>query len=217
MNAFGRKALSALLVLPLLGAAPSARPGGVDKLGFHYDRQHSGWNAQERALTPEAVAGGRFGPLWQSPQLDSFGDIPPRQFASPLYVHAVEMAGGTNKGRSLAVVYAVTTTGYAYAINASPTTAPAPGTILWRARLTAKPCDDGASGNLATPVIDLDAHRLYVTSCDTDKAWQAHALDLSDGREVPGWPVALDAATPLEFARKAGLCDERTKQIAVEN
>lgn len=29
--------------------------------------------------------------------------------------------------------------------------------------------------------------------------------------------MALDAATPLEFARKAGLCDERTKQIAVEN
>lgn len=29
--------------------------------------------------------------------------------------------------------------------------------------------------------------------------------------------MALDAATPLEFARKAGLCDERTKQMAVEN
>ncbi|MGN6269910.1 MAG: c-type cytochrome [Sphingomonas sp.] len=195
MNVFGRKALSALLALPLLGAAPGAPPAGVNKLGFHYDRQHSGWNARELALTPEAVAGGRFGPLWQSPQLDNFGDIPPRLFASPLYVHAIEMAGGADKGRSFAVVYAVTTTGYAYAINASPTAAPAPGSILWRARLTAKPCDDGASGNLATPVIDLDAHRLYVTSCDTDKAWQVHVLDLRDGHETPGWPVALDAET----------------------
>lgn len=191
MNVFGCKALAALLALPLLGAAPA----GVNKLGFHYDRQHSGWNAREFALTPEAVAGGRFGPLWQSPQLDGFGDIPPRLFASPLYVHAIEMTDGAYKGRSLAIVYAATTTGYTYAINASSTIAPASGAILWRARLTAKPCDDGMSGNLATPVIDLDAHRLYVTSCDTDKAWQVHALDLRDGHEMPGWPVALDAAT----------------------
>ena len=44
-------------------------------------------------------------------------------------------------------------------------------------------------------MIDPAAHRLYVTSCDDDRKWQLHALDIRNGREVGGWPVALDAAT----------------------
>lgn len=184
-----------LIAASAIGLAAGQSPGQVDKPAFHYDRQRSGWNAQEYRLTPEAVAGGEFGMIWQSPELDSFGDVPPRLYASPVYLHAVTIAHGPFKGRSLAVVYAVASTGYAYAISASAGTFPAPGTILWRTRLTDKPCDEGMSGNLSTPVIDPGAHRLYVTSCDESRKWRVHALDIRAGGEAPGWPVALDAGT----------------------
>lgn len=194
MKPFVRKVLLALLAISAVGLAANPQSARVDKPAFHYDRERSGWNPQEYLLTPETVAGGQFGMVWQSPPLDSFGDVPPRLYASPIYLHSVEIGDGPFKGRSLAVVYAVTSTGYAYAISASAGASPAPGTILWRTRLTDKPCDDGTSGNLSTPVIDPGAHRLYVTSCDEDRKWRVHALDVRNGRDAPGWPVALDAA-----------------------
>ena len=167
---------------------------GVDKLTFHHDAQRSGWNPNERVLTPAAVASGRFGPVWQSPQLDGFGETPARLFATPLYVRGVEIGTGPYQGKRLAVVYAVTATGYAYAINATAAAGGlAPGTILWRTQLAPKPCEEGMSGNLSTPVIDRAADRMYVTSCDDDQKWRVHALDIRSGRELPGWPIAIDA------------------------
>ncbi|MBS0479636.1 MAG: c-type cytochrome [Proteobacteria bacterium] len=184
----------AMLSMLSIAALATASPAKVDKPLFHNDRQRSGWNAQETVLTPQAVATGNFGPIWQSPQFDSFGDVPPRLFASLLYLGSVAMPAGPFAGKTLALAYAVTSTGYAYAVAASPVAAPAPGTIIWRAQLTAKPCDGGTSGNLATPAIDRAANRLYVTSCDDDKKWQVHALDIRDGKEAAGWPLTLDAA-----------------------
>ena len=175
----------------MLAGAVSAK---VDKPMFHNDRQRSGWNAQETVLTPQAVTTGNFGAIWSSPPFDKFGDVPPRLFASPLYLNSVAMTTGTYAGKTLALAYAVTSTGYAYAVSAAPGTAPAPGTIVWRVRLTDKPCDGGTSGNLGTPAIDPAAGRLYVTSCDDDRKWQVHALDIRDGKEAAGWPVVLDAA-----------------------
>jgi len=194
MKPFARMTLLGLAATSLAGLATTAAPAEVDKLAFHYDRQRSGWNAQETVLTPQSVASDHFGLLWQSPPLDGFGNVPPRLFASPLYMASLALSDGPYRGRSLAAAFVVTTTGYAYAIGTSGS-APAPGTILWRARLTAKPCDGGTAGNLATPVIGLATRRLYVTSCDDDRKWELHALDIGSGRELAGWPVALDAAT----------------------
>ncbi len=177
-----------LAALTLSAAASSQTAAPVDKLTFHHDAARTGWNPSERVLTPAAVAGGRFGQLWQSPQLDGFKDMPARLFAVPLYVNGVEIGG-----RRLAVVIAVTATGYAYAINATPGPV-APGTILWRTQLATRPCEDGTSGNLSTPVIDRAAGRIYVTSCDDEKRWQVHALDLATGRDAAGWPATIDAA-----------------------
>lgn len=165
--------------------------GGVDKLTFHGDAQRTGWNSQERQLTPAAVASGRFGLVWQSPPLDGFGEVPARLFATPLYVNAVAMTAGRLRGRTLAMVYAVTSTGYAYGISATPGTDPAPGTILWRAKLAERPCESGEWGNLSTPVIDRAAGRIYVTSCDDAARWRVHALDLRDGAAAKGWPIGI--------------------------
>lgn len=166
----------------------------VDKLTNHNDAKRSGWNPNERKLTPRTVASKAFGPLWSSPQLDSFDGSPPRLFAAPLYMKAVTMTGGEYAGKTFSVAYAVTTTGYAYAISTAASAGVKPGTILWRKQLTTEPCGKGRLGNYATPVIDPKTNRLYVTSC-SDPQWQAHALDIRSGEEMAGWPVKFDAAT----------------------
>ena len=187
------------IALPLLMTAAGAglaQPGeeAPAKTTFHQDAGRSGWNPRERILTPTSVAGGAFGPVWQSPQLDRFGDVAPRLFASPLYLPAVDVTKGPQAGKRFAVAFVATSTGYAYAISAKQVGGIAPGTILWRARLADKPCDEGTAGVLATPVIDRAARRLYVTSCDDDRKWRLHALDLGSGQPITGWPIALDAA-----------------------
>ena len=181
------------VTMALLGLGLAVAPAalGTDKPTFHGNAQRTGWNSAERLLTPATVASGRFGPLWQSPPLDGFGDVPPRLYATPLYLGSVGMTAGRYSGRTLAVVYAVTSTGYAYWINASPGTNPAPGAILWRAKLADKPCEGGEWGNLATPVIDRATQRIYVTSCDDTAKWRVHALDIRDGSSVQGWPVGV--------------------------
>ncbi len=51
----------------------------------------------------------------------------------------------------------------------------APGTILWRAQLTAAPCYRGTQGILSTPVIDLAARLIYVVACDSNRALPAYS------------------------------------------
>lgn len=62
-------------------------------LTFHGDPQRTGWISGETLLTPGNVAGGAFGPIWNSPRLDSVTldgvTYPPHLSASPLYVDAV--------------------------------------------------------------------------------------------------------------------------------
>ncbi len=168
---------------------------GTDKLTYHVDARRSGWNATESELTPQAVASADFGQIWSSPPLDAHGEIPPRLFATPLYVSRVTLNTAERHGQRHAVVFAATTTGFVYAISArqhSARPSTAPGTILWRNRLTERPCTRGSHGILSTPVIDRGAQRLYVAFCDDRQLWQATALDLRSGIALPGWPVRLD-------------------------
>ena len=169
----------------------------VDKLMAHYDREHSGWNPHEQTLTPSAVAGGDFGLMWSSPQLDSFGDTPPRVFAAPLYKHEVTISGGEYRGQSFSPAFLSTTTGYAYAINTAGAGNVKAGTILWRTRLTETPCGKGRMGNYSTPVIDATTSRFYVTSCSSESdrtEFSLHALDIRSGEELRGWPINISQA-----------------------
>lgn len=205
MNSRYAAPLTILILLALLPGYAASRSGDAElnKLNYHNNPQRTGWNARETTLTPRTVSSGSFGPVWRTVQFDSFGGTPPRLFASPLYVDRVEIAAGVYKHRTLSIVYAITTTGYAYAVNAFPSADTPAGAILWRARLTEKPCFNGTSGNLSTPVIDLKTQRLYVTSCDDDLHWRAHALDIRSGREENGWPVRFDS-TELTAINKNG-------------
>jgi outer membrane protein assembly factor BamB len=176
--------------LTLAGLQPAQQPPSLDKLTYHYDSQRTGWNDREMRLTPESVSGPAFGELWQTPQLDSFNDQPPRLYATLLYVDDVKISSGQYQGRSFSVLYAVTDTGYTYAVNAFAAGNTPPGTILWRKQLTDKP---EFCGNLSTPIIDPRQHRIYVTGCEA-RTWSVHALDIRNGEEVNGWPVAIAPA-----------------------
>jgi outer membrane protein assembly factor BamB len=155
--------------------APLVQASQVDTLTFHRDRARTGWNSSETVLTPSAVGRG-LKLVWESPQFDSVDGYPPRLYATPLYADGV--------------VFAATSNGFVYAVR--------DGAIRWRTQLGA-PCklepnllDGIPTGVLATPVIDLERKRIYVTSCEPTKRWQAFALDIANGKVLPGWPVALD-------------------------
>jgi mono/diheme cytochrome c family protein/type 1 glutamine amidotransferase len=187
--------------MPLAAAAAPGVASAADILGFHRNAQRSGWFAGETALTPDAVAGPTFGQIWASPAFDAVDGVPPRVYASPLYVDQLTLSAGPHRGERLPVVLAATSNGQVYAVNAGDAAGVAPGTILWRAslgqpcRLEPTPLDGILTGVLATPVIDIARQRLYVTSCDQARRWQAHALALGSGEELPGWPVQLDEAS----------------------
>lgn len=191
--------LSCPLILLCGFSASTAAAGPRDTLTFHRDPQRTGWSVVEAELTRAVVSSG-FGQLWESPQLDASPGQPPRLYASPLYVDQVRLTTGKYQGRTLPVVFAASNHGYVYAINAAVTDDIPPGTILWRTRL-GKACrleptalDGVLTGVLSTPVIDLSRQRLYVTSCEQEKRWQVHALEIGSGRHIPGWPLRLDEA-----------------------
>ncbi len=78
---------------------------------------------------------------------------------------------------------------FVYAVNAAVTDALPLGTILWSKQLTS---GLPANGTLSTPMIDAERHRIYVTSAVQNSSQRIHALDLRNGDELAGWPVAID-------------------------
>jgi hypothetical protein len=200
MKLVGTAAVCGVCLASFAHAAP------LDTLAFHRDRERSGWNASEATLTPAAISRQGLRLHWESPQFDAVDGYPPRLYASPLYVDEVQTASAAHRGQ-FGVVFAATSNGFAYAVNTRANGSTAAGAILWRTQL-GPPCklepnllDGILTGVLATPVIDRQRRRLYVTSCEPTKRWQAFALDLADGSVLPGWPVALNE----EALRSPGL------------
>jgi hypothetical protein len=200
MKLVGTAALCGMCLASLAGAAP------LDTLTFHRDRARTGWNSAETTLTPAAISSKGLRVRWESPEFDALDGYPPRLYASPLYVDEVQIASAAHRG-ALAVVFAATSNGFVYAVSARANGGTAAGAILWRTQL-AKPCklepnllDGIPTGVLATPIIDLQRRRLYVTSCEPTKRWQAFALNLADGSVLPGWPITFDE----EALRSPGL------------
>ena len=164
--------------------------------------------------------------MWDSPPFDSVtiaGTVyPPHVYASPLYVDRVTMTADAYAGRTFHVVYAASSNGFVYAVNASRASAPrtttrghnpvAIGTILWRRQLATPggvsdlglPITPGGLldggipfGIMGTPVIDLNSTppRLYVAAADVTQGWQVFALDITNGNVLPGWPLNINDTT----------------------
>ncbi len=169
---------------------------GADVPTFHGNSMRTGWIEQAQVLTPNEVSHGTFGELWQSPELDWSDGVPPRLYATPLYLDGVDMTVGHEPAARFSVIYAATSNGFVYAINAFTARQVSAGSILWRTELSriSKPSFDGINiGVMSTPVIDVARKIIYVTSCASAEGWQVFALDVRNGKILPGWPVTIDA------------------------
>ncbi len=185
-----RSVLLAVCLRVLLSDAPA------DVLTFHANAMRTGWIDDGRVPTPQDVAGGSFGEIWQSPEFDWSAGRPPRIYATPLYLDEVEIAAGAFPSARCSAIFAATSNGFVYAINASATAHAPAGAILWRTELArlAEPTFDGVNiGVMSTPVIDPARKILYVSSCASAQGWQVFGLDVRSGRILPGWPVVIDA------------------------
>src|SRR2546430_8784919 len=166
--------LRAVAAALCLAGSASADPA-FDQLTFPGNRQRTGWNAVETALTPAAVSGSNFGKLWDSPAFDSAvvggGTYAPHMYASPLYIDDLAITSGTYAGQRFSVVVAATSNGFVYAVSAFPVGNVAAGTILWRTTL-GPPSPRPASappGAIATPLPALSTPppRLYAPAGTT--------------------------------------------------
>jgi hypothetical protein len=213
-------------MLALAGLLAGSARGQYDILTFHGDRQRTGWIANETTLTPALVASGAFGPVWNSPQLDSVTigstKYPPHLYASPLYVDRVTMTGGAYAGMEFHTVYAASSNGFVYAVNARSIDERhpvVPGTILWKRQLNAPTgaLDGGIPlGILGTPTIDLTASppRLYVASADATQGWQVFAVDITNGNVLPGWPLSINNDTLAPINRNGPTLWQGTAQMS---
>src|SRR5258708_24284436 len=104
------------------------RASAPDVLTFHREAASTGWDASEAPLSSARVAGGIFGRLWASAQFDSSDGVPPRLYASPLYLDRISIAYGKTPSRPFSVVIAATSTGFVYAVNAFDEAGVAAGT-----------------------------------------------------------------------------------------
>ncbi|HTD48235.1 MAG TPA: PQQ-binding-like beta-propeller repeat protein [bacterium] len=188
-------ALCLIALVPLLvppgtvpppGTARGANTAPVEILTFHGDFARTGWNPDERALTPATVRPGAFGRLWSAP------------VEGELYAEPLVAAGVPVSGTPRTVVYAVTEHDLVYAFDA------AAGGRLWGPISLGTPVSraDLPCGNIepvgitSTPVIDLASSTLYVAGLTTPdagrtKVYKIAALDLATGDMRSGWPVVI--------------------------
>jgi hypothetical protein len=195
-----------VLLCLLAGTMALAQP---NFLTFHGDPQRTGWISTETVLTPANVSSGNFGSLWNSQPFDTVTigstTYAPHLYASPLYVDSVTISSGAFSGKTFSVVFAATSNGFVYAVNAFTTTGANPvavGTILWSTKLgnpaVVGSLDGGVPvGVLATPVLDISRTpgHLYVASADASNGWQVFGLDITSGSILPGWPLNINNST----------------------
>ena len=166
-----------------------------DVVTYHNDLRRSGLNSHETILTTANVKSSAFGKRFVFP-VDSKID------AQPLHLSQLSI-GGTKHN----VVYAVTENDSVYAFDADK------GTSLWQVSLLPSgesPSGDHGCGQISpqigitsTPVIDRTsgAHgTIYVVAMSrnsSNKYFQRiHALDVTNGQEEFGGPVAVQAQYP---------------------
>lgn len=107
----------------------------ADVTTFHANPMRTGWIDSGQALTPADIAGGSFGEVWQTPEFDWTGGRPPRLYATPLYLDEVDVAAGAFPATRCGVIFAATSNGFVYAVNAFATPQAPAGAILWRTEL----------------------------------------------------------------------------------
>jgi hypothetical protein len=174
-------------------------PQSVSVLTQHNDNTRAGWNDHETALTTSNVNVQQFGKV-------ATLAVDDQVYAQPLVVAHIPVSGQNRN-----VVYVATVNNTLYAFDADD------GSLYWMKNYSApgmRPprntdmtgaCGGGYqdfSGNIGivgTPVINAASQTLYLVARSTDGnayVQQLHAVNLIDGSEASGSPVAITATTP---------------------
>jgi hypothetical protein len=177
--------------------------GQPSVLTWHNDNARTGQNLQETTLTPATVASSAFQKLFVI-------GVDGKVDAQPLYVPSVAIPGqGIHN-----TLYVVTENDSAYAFDADT------GVQLWRVSLLGSgetPSDDrGCSqvtpqiGITSTPVIDPQMgpngamYAIAMSKTAGTYLQRLHALDLTNGSELFGGPVEIQATYPGSGAEGSG-------------
>ncbi|HVO60871.1 MAG TPA: hypothetical protein VMT53_08040 [Terriglobales bacterium] len=179
--------------MPTPTPPPPSGSTGTDVVTYHNDVARTGQNLTETVLTPSNVNSSNFGKV-------GFFSVDGKVDAEPLLLAGVDLGGkGTHD-----VLYVVTEHDSVFAMDA------ASGTVYWQVSLlgagetTSDPraCDQITPeiGITATPVIDRAHNVMYVVAMSKDDSgiyWQRlHALNITNGAEMLGGPVAITATYP---------------------
>jgi hypothetical protein len=171
------------------GSAPS----GVDVVTYHNDVARTGQNLNETALTLDNVNSSAFGKI-------GFFSVDGKVDAEPLLLAGVNLGSqGTHD-----VLFVATEHDSVYAMDA------ASGKVYWKVSLIGsgettsdnRSCDQIVPeiGITATPVIDRANNVIYVVAMTKDGSGnyiqRLHALNLTNGGEANGGPVAIQASFP---------------------
>ena len=165
-------ALGLAAIIELLPGQPAAAPKFAVTT-YHYDNLRTGWNSQERTLTPRAIASPR-NPLVKFARL-AVVRLDDTVYAQPLVMPDVNIASGNFMGQH-DVVYTVTENNSVYAIDANN------GTVLLTRNLgPAVPrtfCGNNGPrvGIESTPVIDAATKTLYLMSYQMRQGHPAYVL-----------------------------------------
>lgn len=170
----------------------------VNVTTHHNNNARDGVNANETILAPANVNANQFGQLFVQP-IDGYS------YTQPLYVSNLLIGGVTHN-----VVYLATEHDSVYAFDADSNTG-ANASPLWHvsfinpaAGITSLTnfdvnCTDidGEVGITGTPVIDLSTNTLFVVAATKENGayfQRLHALDITNGAEKFGGPVAIQAS-----------------------
>jgi hypothetical protein len=187
------------MVLATRSVSQQPADGNVAISTFKYDNQRTGANTSETMLNVDNVGSDQFG------RLMSYG-VDGQIYAQPLYMPDVDVHG-TSKD----LVFVATENDSVYAFDADHYAHNGP---VWHTRFAvggAQPvpatdmrCNDLAPevGITSTPVIANQT--LFVVSHTVNRGrflYQLHALNLSNGHELPGSPAEVDVPDSVFTAR----------------
>ena len=199
------KTIALLCCAALLSSASIARAAAAgDVLTQGHNAQRTGAQLDEHILNTANVAPSSFGKLLSLP-VDGY------VHAQPLAVNGLQMPDGS----AIDVVYIATGSNSVFAFNVSA----GRSELLWKRHLTAASTDGKSrdTGIIGTPVIDRDGVTLFVVSGAISEGrgrFALHALDLHNGLDRHGSPVAIEGEVRVDGAAVAFQPTDR--RIAVQ-
>jgi hypothetical protein len=193
----------------------------------HNDNARRGAQLAEAILTPANVSGANFGLLYDRAVRGTI-------LAQPLYVHGVRVSSRGLRGVLKNLVYIATSEDVVYAFDADDQR---PDSVVvgesaravWRTVIGAPhvgdicgETDPPVVGVTSTPVIDVQAGRMYVVARDQNGTTamgvdRIHALDIATGADLKSRTVAATTTVNGKTVRFNAACQRQRPGLLLQN